>query len=109
MTYYKLIDSYLIWPTPDVGRLVDGTAVSNLPTYFNDNPDVAKENGYYPLRKTECPGENYIPVYTMGDNVIIESWEEDVPNTTLTIEDRLAALEAENAALKAAVEVGVNV
>lgn len=111
MGFYKLISIDLIYPAPLNGKLEDGTAVSNLPSYFADHPDAAAACGYYPLQESEKPEGEYRAIYSMGEGKILQEWEEIEPDPEPgpTIEERLAALEAENAALKAAIEEGVMV
>lgn len=49
--YAKYISEYKISYCPPSGVLKSGKAVSNLNKYFNDNPEIAKENDYYPYEE----------------------------------------------------------
>ena len=86
----KFIDENIIRKVPKNGYvIIDGkeTGVSNLLTFLEENPKVAKENGYYPVKEIPYPEMNedeyieekyslvndeIIPIYTilkyeMGD------------------------------------------
>ncbi len=47
-TYGKIDENNKVTLCPRNGS-VNGKYISNLERYFNDNPDVAKNEGYYPV------------------------------------------------------------
>ena len=54
----KYIDENTVKKVPKNGYvIIDGkeTGVSNLLTFLEENPKVAKENGYYPVKEIEYP------------------------------------------------------
>lgn len=54
-TYAKYLSPTYIQFTPLSGRLKNGHAVSGLPVYFNNHPEQAKENDYYPYEEEHTP------------------------------------------------------
>ena len=77
---YKLINEYSVRRCPQNGVLKDGKAISNLPLFFEQNPDLAKENGYYPLTKSDTPeydeSKYYLRSrYSLVDDTIVQEFE----------------------------------
>ena len=77
---YKLINEYSVHRCPQNGVLTNGQAVSNLPLFFEQNHDLAKENGYYPLTKSDMPeyDENKYFLknrYSLVDDTIVQEFE----------------------------------
>ena len=77
---YKLINEYSIRRCPQNGVLNNGQAISNLPLFFEQNPDLAKENGYYPLTKSDTPeydeSKYYLRNrYSLVDDTIVQEFE----------------------------------
>ena len=60
------------------GVLKDGTAISNMPKYFERTPNVAAENGYYPLKEDD--GSGAIKGYAVDCGMIkaVYESEEDI-------------------------------
>ena len=77
---YKLINEYSVRRCPQNGVLTNGQAISNLPLFFEQNPDLAKENGYYPLTKSDMPeydeSKYYLRNrYSLADDTIVQEFE----------------------------------
>lgn len=77
---YKFINEYSICSCPQNGVLTNGQAVSNLPLFFEQNHDLAKENGYYPLTKSGMPeydeSKYYLRNrYSLVDDAIVQEFE----------------------------------
>lgn len=77
---YKLINEYSIKACPQNGVLKDGRAVSNLPLFFEQNPNLAKENEYYHLNRLEKPeydeSKYYLKNrYSLVDDAIVQEFE----------------------------------
>ena len=77
---YKLINEYSVRRCPQNGVLTNGQAVSNLPLFFEQNHDLAKENGYYPLTKSDTPeydeSKSYLRSrYSLVDDTIVQEFE----------------------------------
>ena len=54
----KFVDENTVRKVPKNGYIViDGkeTGVSNLLTFLEENPEIAKKNGYYPVKEVEYP------------------------------------------------------
>lgn len=71
--FYKLIDKYTLGQAPDVLH-IDGKDV------FTNSEEIYNSQGYYRVEETDYPDEGkiYKPIYQMGDNVILQMWEEVV-------------------------------
>ncbi len=77
----KFIDNENVTSVPKNGYItVNGkkTGFSNLLSYLMENPEVARENGYYPYKEIPYPELNddeYIEVtYNLVNNEIIPSF-----------------------------------
>jgi hypothetical protein len=81
---YRLINETRVQQCPQNG-MVDGRAISNLPRYLQNNPEIAKAEGYKELivsDKPEIDNETqYLTVtYENSENAIIKNWVvNDVP------------------------------
>lgn len=73
--FYK-IEENEIKMCPQNGKLSDGTAISNLPKYFEKNTDIAAQNGYYPLEEKEDETREFVG-YTVKDGVICGIYENE--------------------------------
>lgn len=78
--FYKYINESSIKSCPQNGVLKDGRAISNLLLFFEQNPELAKENEYYPLVSSEKPvyDENKYYLrsrYSLNNDVIIKEYE----------------------------------
>lgn len=73
--FCKIEDDRLII-CPQNGFLNDGRAISNLPKFFENNPDVAKEHGFYLFEEKMNMGS---PVkYIVEDEKIKAIYESEV-------------------------------
>ena len=54
---YKLIDEYTVIPCPENG-VSQGEAITNLPLFYEENPQRALSDGYKPLTFPEMPETN---------------------------------------------------
>ena len=99
MKYAKYIDEHTISMCPRKGRSVtNGTVHTNLPRFYDSNPEAAQADGYLPLIEADAPTpqEGYYPrpAYTVADIGIVQSWEqvaEESPEPT--IDERIEAVE----------------
>ena len=73
--FYK-VEENKIKMCPQNGELKDGTAISNLPKYFEKNTDIAAQNGYYPLEETEDGAREPVG-YAVKDGVICGIYESE--------------------------------
>ena len=64
---YKFIDGYTIIPCPDNG-VSQGEAITNLPLFYEENPQRALSDGYKPLTFPEMPETN-------EDEVVVITYE----------------------------------
>lgn len=72
--FYKLIDGK-IKSCPQNGILNDGTAISNLPKFFENNIEIANENGFYVLDELEPTAQ---PIgYKLENNTIKAVYESE--------------------------------
>jgi hypothetical protein len=93
MKYAKYIDEHTISTCPRKGRSVtNGTVHTNLPRFYDGNPEAAQADGYLPLIEADgpAPQEGYYPrpAYTVADIGVVQGWElipEQPPE--LTVED----------------------
>lgn len=79
MKYAKYIDEHTISMCPRKGRSVtNGTVHTNLPRFYDGNPEAAQSDGYLPLIEASVPApqENCYPqaAYTVSDGEILQSW-----------------------------------
>ena len=75
---YKYINENSIRKCPNNGYAA-GNAISNLPRYFANNPEIAKKEGYKPLEVAAKPKidtvQQYLePIYTETENNIRQEW-----------------------------------
>lgn len=63
------------------GEIIDGalqyapnTIVANGKTVCNPTDEQLVAAGYYPIRMTESPGENYAPTYRFDGEEIVQEW-----------------------------------
>ncbi len=106
------------------GKLIDGSLVS-APNYlqeggrtiYHPTPEMLEANGWLPIIRTDPPDQDdetnvkvYAPSWVEQDGQIVQVWTEaDAPtepeDTVPTQDERIAALEMDNAALKEALDM----
>ncbi len=69
--FFKLIDKYTVEKAPRPLK-TEGKDV------FTTSSEVHARLGFYKIIETEYPNDEkaYKPIYTMGDGVILQTWEE---------------------------------
>lgn len=72
--------------------------ITNLPAYYNNNPDEAYVDGWLELIETEKPEGNYVPKYKVEGHQLIQYWveipaPEPVPDPMRQIEQNTANIE----------------
>lgn len=69
--FFKLIDKYTVEKAPRPLHF-DGKDV------FTTSEEIHNSQGFYKVVETEYPQDEktYRPVYTMGEGVILQTWEE---------------------------------
>ena len=103
---YVLIDGAL---SPVYAVTYEGKRGTNPPDGLVDQLGAG-----YPLIEEEKPAydpdtQTLTPVYALEEGVITRSWQAvSLPQPEPSMEERLAALEEENKALREAIEAGVN-
>lgn len=76
----KFIDEERIKYLPANGFLSSGEAISNLPKYFDNNPELASAEGWLELVESEMPTydsetQYVIATYHIENQKIIQNWE----------------------------------
>lgn len=76
----KFINDERIKYLPINGLLSSGEAISNLPKYFESNPDIAAIEGWKELIKEDIPEydseKQYVKsTYRIEDGKVIQSWD----------------------------------
>lgn len=66
-------------PCPKQGRDGYGSLHSNLSGFYERHPDIAAEDGYYPVRYTEKPAGDYLPSWKFVSGEIVQIWTEYTP------------------------------
>lgn len=84
MKFAKLESGSLV-PCPKVGK-INGTLHSNLWRLFEDNLDLAKENGWKILVEKQKPVGNYLAYYTEDEHRIYQHWKEIKPEPDFDME-----------------------
>lgn len=103
---YRFIDENTIKICQQNG-VINGRAISNLPRYFKNNPEIANAEGYKPLVTVERPEYDettqYLTVkYAETSDAIIQYWVVNVTEQVeIDVEMRIAELEAELEEIKA--------
>lgn len=71
--FFKIIDKYTVKKTPRPLK-IDGKDV------FTTSEEIHNGQGYFRVENAEYPNDDkaYRPVYKMGDNAILQTWEEVV-------------------------------
>ena len=69
--FFKLIDKYTVEKAPKPLR-IEGKDV------FTNSEGIHNEQGYFRVENAEYPNDDkaYRPVYKMGEDAIIQTWEE---------------------------------
>lgn len=107
--FCKYINESTIKACPQNGY-VGGKAISNLPRYFENNPDIARAEGYKPLKLSNKPeidnDKQYITAkYEDTDNAIIQHWVlNDIEQPNTDVNARIAEIEAKLQNLKEEVQ-----
>ena len=73
--FFKIIDKYTVKKAPRPLKIEDKDV-------FTTSEETHNEQGFYRVVNAEYPeGEKaYRPIYTMGEGVILQTWEE-IPNS----------------------------
>ena len=73
--FFKIIDNYTVEKAPRPLK-IDGKDV------FTTSEEIHNEQGFYKVVNAEYPQDEkaYRPIYTMGEGVILQEWEEIVVN-----------------------------
>lgn len=71
--FFKFIDKYTVEKAPRPLKIEDKDV-------FTTSEEIHNEQGYFRVENAEYPNDDkaYRPIYTMGDNVILQTWEEVV-------------------------------
>lgn len=92
MTFAKL-ENGILKRCPKAGMSGNGY-ISNLPAYYNNNPDKAYADGWLELILTDKPEGHYVPKYKVEGHQLIQYWVElPAPEPVPDPMDRLDVLE----------------
>lgn len=71
--FFKFIDKYTVENAPRPLKIEDKDV-------FTTSEEIHNEQGYFRVENAEYPNDEkaYRPVYSMGDGVILQEWEEIV-------------------------------
>ena len=69
--FFKFIDKYTLEKAPRPLKIEDKDV-------FTTSEEIHNEQGYFRVENAEYPNDDkaYRPIYTMGDGVILQIWEE---------------------------------
>ena len=69
--FFKLIDKHNLEKAPRPLKIEDKDV-------FTTSEEIHNTQGFYKVVETEYPNDDkaYRPVYKMGDNAILQTWEE---------------------------------
>ena len=72
--FFKIIDKYTVKKAPRPLKIEDKDV-------FTTSEETHNEQGFYRVVNAEYPEDEkaYRPIYTMGEGVILQTWEE-IPN-----------------------------
>ena len=66
-------------PCPKQGRDGYGKLHSNLSGFYERHPDIAAEDGYYPVRFTDKPDGDYVSSWIFSSGEIVQVWTPYTP------------------------------
>ncbi len=74
--FFKLIDKYTVKKAPRPLNF-DGKDI------FTTSEEIHNQQGFFKVLNTDYPEDDkaYIPIYIMGENVILQTWEEAEPSS----------------------------
>ena len=69
--FFKIIDRYTLEKAPRPLKIEDKDV-------FTTSEEIHNEQGYFRVENAEYPNDDkaYRPIYTMGEGVILQVWEE---------------------------------
>lgn len=69
--FFKIIDKYTLEKAPRPLKIEDKDV-------FTTSEEIHNEQGYFRVENAEYPNDDkaYRPIYTMGEGVILQIWEE---------------------------------
>lgn len=69
--FFKIIDKYTLEKAPRPLKIEDKDV-------FTTSEEIHNTQGFYRVVETEYPNDDkaYRPIYTMGEGVILQIWEE---------------------------------
>lgn len=69
--FFKFIDKYTVEKAPRPLKIEDKDV-------FTTSEEIHNEQGYFRVENAEYPNDDkaYRPLYTMGEGVILQIWEE---------------------------------
>ena len=69
--FFKIIDRYTLEKAPRPLKIEDKDV-------FTTSEEIHNEQGYFRVENAEYPNDDkaYRPIYTMGEGVILQIWEE---------------------------------
>lgn len=75
--FFKIIDKYTVKKAPRPLKIEDKDV-------FTTSEETHNEQGFYRVVNAEYPNDEkaYRPVYKMGDNIILQEWEEFIASET---------------------------
>ena len=78
------LDNGNLIPCPIQAPDGSGRWHTNMPRYYEQHPDMAAEDGYYPVQRTDKPADgDYLPSWTLqeveGVMMIVQVWTPYTP------------------------------
>lgn len=77
------LENGVLYPCPQHGCDGGGRYHTNLPRFYEHNPDIAVQDGYYPVTHTDKPDGDYLPSWELqeveGIMQIVQVWSPYTP------------------------------
>jgi len=80
---FAQLENGVLYPCPQHGCDGGGRPHTNLRRFYERNPDIAVQDGYYPVTHTDKPDGDYLPSWELqeveGVTMIVQVWTPYTP------------------------------